>query len=75
MTGFVPGATDPDTILAVCWAFLLASLLLANTAYAAAAARDLASIIDDRLSIIDRRLSIVDHAGGWFPAGPLDQED
>lgn len=41
VTGFVPGASDPDTILAVCWGFLLGSLVLANGAYAGAAARDL----------------------------------
>jgi hypothetical protein len=41
VTGWVPGTTDPDAILAVCWAFLLASLVLENAAYISAFAHDL----------------------------------
>lgn len=39
--GVVPGLSDPDAILAVCWLALLASLVLLNLAYPAAFARDL----------------------------------
>lgn len=39
--GYVPGVSEADSILAVTWSLLLASLLLLNLAYVAAFARDL----------------------------------
>jgi hypothetical protein len=39
--GVVPGMTDPDAILAVCWSLLLASLVLVHVTYVAAFARDM----------------------------------
>lgn len=39
--GFVPGTSDPEIILTVCWSFLFGSLLLINVSYISGYAYDL----------------------------------
>ena len=39
--GFVPGITDPDVKLAICWGFLLFSLFLINVSYISGFAYDI----------------------------------
>jgi hypothetical protein len=38
--GYVPGVTEPDTILAVCWSFLFVALLFINYSYISGFAKD-----------------------------------
>ena len=42
--GWLPGVSDPDIILAVCWSLLLATLVLINVAYVSAFAADAARV-------------------------------
>lgn len=39
--GYVPGLSDPDMLLAVCWAFLLLTMILANVSFIAGFAADI----------------------------------